>query len=347
MGEHKGWRLTEDKRTGRWRGLVLIPGTGGYRSKTFASQAEARKWARDQAAVAVVGGPSALEVTGRALASAMIPTYLAGLEARGRSASHLRNVRRSLEGAMAVAPDLAAAGAGAAIERWLEGMPSSPATRNRVLTEVRALCHWAMRRDLLVKDPTRAIDRASVPEYLRPQFTVEEVRRLLAVRHRYSRHFALMTLAGLRSGEAGGIRWRDVDRAGGILLVRLHGHRVKRNKERIVPLPQSLALQLGPAGAPDDPVAEPMTDTVARRAWVHLLTLAGVEVQDRSPHSCRHTYAGLMTATGVPGLLLSAYLGHSSADTTMVYTKLAARYAQDPEVRGWGRGELFHGGLER
>lgn len=45
-----------------------------------------------------------------------------------------------------------------------------------------------------------------------------------------------------------------------------------------------------------------------------------------------------MTATGVPGALLGAYLGHSSADTTAIYTKLASRYAQ--AVGGWARGEF-------
>lgn len=66
--------------------------------------------------------------------------------------------------------------------------------------------------------------------------------------------------------------------------------------------------------------------------------MSDIYVGRRTPHSCRHTYAGLMTATGVPGALLGAYLGHSSADTTAIYTKLAGRYAQ--AVGAWGRGEF-------
>jgi len=343
MGEHKGWRVREEPKVGTWRGLVRHK--GGYKSKSFPTAAEARKWAKEQASLVAIGRPSVALEAGRALVSALRVDYLQGLVARGRSPSHLRNVTRTIDRLGEVAPDLAADTAGRAIERWLDGMKVSPATRNRSLVEVRAFCRWAIRRDLLAKDPTRAIERASVPDYLRPQFTVAEIRAILATDHRFRLHFALMTLAGLRSGEAAGLRWSDVDRASGILLVRLHGHRVKRNKERIVPLLPTLAALLGEARGPDARVAPVLSEPAARKAWVSLLKAAGVAKGGRSPHACRHTYAGLMTATGLPGPLLGAYLGHSAAETTMLYTKLAARYAQDPEVRGWGRGLLFPGHL--
>jgi len=102
-----------------------------------------------------------------------------------------------------------------------------------------------------------------------------------------------------------------------------------------VPLQPELAGVIGRAGAPGDLVA-PVDARVDSRRFARFLARCGIPAAGRTPHSCRHTYAGLMTATGVPGALLGAYLGHSSADTTAIYTKLAGRYAQ--AVGAWQRG---------
>jgi integrase len=57
----------------------------------------------------------------------------------------------------------------------------------------------------------------------------------------------------------------------------------------------------------------------------------------RSPHALRHTYAGVMTATGVPSLALMAWMGHSSTATPAISAALATRYQE--AVAGWPRGQ--------
>ena len=115
------------------------------------------------------------------------------------------------------------------------------------------------------------------------------------------------------------------------------GGRVKRQRERLVPLQPELAAIL-------EPLKQDSGHLFTGKSWnptrgfQAFLGRAGVTVAGRSPHSLRHTYAGIMTATGLPGPLLSAYLGHTSAATTMQYTKLAARYVA--AVTGWSRGEM-------
>lgn len=69
----------------------------------------------------------------------------------------------------------------------------------------------------------------------------------------------------------------------------------------------------------------------------YFLKRVGLPIAGRSPHSLRHSYAGLMTATGMPSQLLRAYLGHSSEQTTSGYTKLATRYVN--AVTTWERGQ--------
>lgn len=345
MSDHKGWIVRPDKRRGTWRGEVRVGGK--YRSKSFPTAAAARAWAQVQAAGVVSGAPSAALVgPQRVLLVELARDYCASLDARRRSPSHLRNVRGTLAELALVVPDLAADSAPRAIERWIDqvDVPAAdqvgPATRNRRRAEVRALCAWALRRDLIAKDPTRAIERAQVPDTMRPQFAIDELRALLAlptpdpVMHR---RVALLAYLGLRADEAAALTWADIDLHGRIVMIRMHaGHRLKRERERIVPLPDELAALLTPSGPGGQAVA-PLSDSNPRRQWPAYLRACGVELRKRSQHSLRHSYAGVMTATGVPGPLLSAYLGHSSAATTMIYTRLAARYVQ--AVAGWRRGD--------
>jgi integrase len=198
-----------------------------------------------------------------------------------------------------------------------------------------------MRRDLLVRDPTRAIERAAEADPLRSQFGLEELTRLMAWPSPdpvARRRLALCLYAGLRADEAAALTWADVDQVGGVLLIRIHaGHRLKRGRERIVPIQPELTPMLGDPGQQSAAVA-PGHPGNFRRAWPAVLGRCGVGVNGRSLHSLRHAYAGLMTACGVPGPLLSAYLGHTSAATTMIYTRLAARYVG--AVAAWPRGRL-------
>lgn len=348
MGEHKGWRVREDPRTGRWVGQVRRP--GGYRSRTFDTSAQARAWAKGEAALAVTGRPSAVLTTGGCLVSVARKDYLADLLARRRSPSHIRNVERTLTALQAAAPDLAAHDAGMRIERWLNAWQGAPAGRNKALVEVRGLVHWLQRRDRLDKDPTRAIERAAVDERLRPQLTIAELRRCLFHTHwdcprgdgpkadPYHLLFAVLAYTGMRFQEGAMLRWQDIDWAAGIVTVSLDtGAAVKRRRERIVPLQPELRMLLDAWRRREGRLFQGREHNPSR-GFRAFLERAGVTPAGRSAHSLRHSFAGLLTATGVPTALVGAYLGHTSAATTMLYTKLAARYAM--EVAGWPRGEL-------
>ena len=341
MGEHKGYRIRTDA-SGKTRAEVWNPETQRYRSRSFKDPKEARAWAKSQAAGVLVGRPEPEMATAAQGTKDLAQAYTDNLAARGRSPSHLRNVKRTLAAVTKVVPQLTVKGSGLAIERLLDGAKVSPTSRNRMLVEIRAFCRWCMRRDLLPADPTKAIERATVGRYLRPQFTVAELVRLLSLPTpdpAWHRRFALLVYAGLRADEADALTWADTDLAGKVLLVRHHaGHRLKRGRERIVPLQPELSAILGEPG-PLSTQTAPIPDSNDRRGQAKFLELHGVPVAGRSPHSCRHTYAGLMTATGVPGGLLGAYLGHSSAATTQIYTQLSALFVAS--VDGWKRGEFI------
>jgi integrase len=209
-----------------------------------------------------------------------------------------------------------------------------------MLVEVRALCGWALKRDLIEKDPTRAIERATQPDKLKAQFTVAELVHLLALPTpdpAWRKRFALMLYAGLRDDEAAALTWSDVDVSGRVIKIRKHvGHRLKRGKERIVELQRELAQILGESGS--GKVAPVIDQHNARRGCDGFLADCGIPKAGRSPHSCRHTYAALMTATGVAGFMLADLMGHSSQATTAGYARLARQHSR--AVEGWQRGEF-------
>ena len=349
MGKHVGWKVVPDQ--GTYRGKVLLP-NGKYRSKRFTNARDARAWAVATADDLRRRGPLTGPAAG--LTEDLARDYLDELASLGRAASTLTDLRVIFGGLAREVPRLDAPSARADLSRWIGAIESSgagrggrkvvvgPARRNKYLVCVRALCRWAVLQERLATDPSDRLRMASVDSKIKPQFSIDELRLLLDAPDGPSRRWvALMVYLGLRSDEARCLRWQDLDWQGRVALVSLQsGAQVKRRRERMVPIPAELAELLRPlAGAPGAAVAGLGRGNI-QRTWDDYLAARKLVKGGRTAHSCRHTYAGLLTATGVPTALVGAYLGHTSAQTTLGYTALAARYAQDERVRALGRGEL-------
>lgn len=355
MGEHKGWFVRPYAGT---RARAWVWQGAGYRTKTFGREAEAKAWAREEHAKVLLGlaaADAAAAGEGSPSRTAVLAKgYLQELADLGRTAAHREDVQHILASLARVVPDLGQASAHATIEGWLRSLkapsrrpggpprPMSARRRNKYLYTVRGACRWAMAapRRYLREDPTASLRFAQVSERIKPQFGVGELRDILAQQDNPAWRWALLMIyAGLRSDEAAHLRWCDVDWEGRVLSVVLaSGARIKRQRERLVPLQDELAAFLLPLrGAPDRRVASIGAGNL-RRSFLSLMAAAGVPVAGRSPHSWRHTWAGMMTATGVPTALVGTYLGHSNAQTTLGYTQLATRYVEP--AAAWRRGEL-------
>jgi integrase len=369
VGEHRGWRVVV-KGPGVW--LAVWREDGQDRTRQFSKRRGqtrdlAEAFARQRAAEVLLGIREAVIAGGVPLAARaavtaeLVADYLEVLRGRRLAISTIKYLEWMFGVFAAAVPDLHAPGARKRLREWLDSLKNqrtgkliSPATRNKFLVMIRALCQWAVKQQRLSSDLTEGIEAARLDDRLKPQFTIPELRTCLQRRtfkagrkprkgkappdDLYYLLFAVLCYAGLRYQEACFLRWEDIDFSAGIILVRLDsGAAIKRNRERIVPLQAELRTLLEPhqkknghlfAGWRSNP----------RRDFRAFCERAGVDPGKRTPHSLRHSYAGLMTATGVPGPLLGAYLGHTNAATTMIYTKLAARYAQ--VVGDWKRGEF-------
>jgi integrase len=188
---------------------------------------------------------------------------------------------------------------------------------------------------------------------------IEDVKRLLETyKGTYmSARLHIALLAGLRQGEALGLRWQDVDFETGLLEVRnqvqkidgklqLTGLKTDRSRRCVAltsgsleslshhrDLVENMKRACGSNWQENDFVF-PHLDGTAHPAtldyndWKRCLRLCGIKT--RRLHDARHTAATLMYAQGVGIEVISRALGHSSsAITSKLYVHSAIKPLQD------------------
>lgn len=198
--------------------------------------------------------------------------------------------------------------------------------------------HHVVGRDWKLFDLVRCPDRQKLPAVL----TREEVQRVLgAVREaRFAMLLRLIYGCGLRIGEAVKLEVRDIQRDGTVLFIR----EAKGGKDRFVPLPAGLLVELrhwwkehrhprllfpavgrGWREHGGQPLRdEPMSVGSIQHCFRLALASAGFPRGAATVHTLRHSYATHLLEAGVSLRQIGAYLGHSSLDTTVVYTHLTA-----------------------
>jgi integrase len=208
------------------------------------------------------------------------------------------------------------------------------------LTMVRAACRWAARSDvgILARNPLAgATVTLPVTEKKRKSVPTEGYKRLLEVSKGTDAHLLWLLLgsSGMRQGEATALTWGDVDlNAGKISITKINApeksgtvvKRVKAGSARVVPISGKVKAQLAKrrlevGGSdtefifPSSRAPGPIRSTAIHKWWVRDMELAGLE--GYQIHSLRHTAATLMLEAGVPVIVVSKILGHSTPSTTI------------------------------
>lgn len=209
------------------------------------------------------------------------------------------------------------------------------ASVNRKIACLRSYYKFLLRQGTIAKNPTTKVTLLKTPKRL-PHFVKEgDMVSLLdhqpleetheALRERVILEFLYGT--GMRLSELIGLRDTHINLREG--TVKVLG---KRNKERIVPFPDSLCdLIKKYRGARDRDIEKKshgqllVTDTgdPLYPMWVQRLVkkkLAGAGVEKKSPHVLRHTYATHLLNKGAEINAVKDLLGHSSLAATQVYT---------------------------
>lgn len=137
-----------------------------------------------------------------------------------------------------------------------------------------------------------------------------------------------LALSGLRTGEAGNLRWKDVDLDRGTMT--FHEHKTSKAKgAKVLPLNAPLRAILSrragdrlgklvfPGLVQDRPIQG------LRNMWLRILAVEGCELGDATPHDLRRTFMSITVELGYPPAIGDTLLGHSLGVIRDAYTALS------------------------
>lgn len=131
------------------------------------------------------------------------------------------------------------------IADWLHGLDLSPQTVNNYRAVIAAFFGYAVRRELVEKNPVMAIEKIRVIDTAPEIFTPEQLAQLLnAAPAELLPALAIQAFAGLRTAELLRLEWREVDQTRGFITV--SAKKAKTAKRRLIPLASNLAEWLRP-----------------------------------------------------------------------------------------------------
>lgn len=230
-----------------------------------------------------------------------------------------------------------------ALRRWLAdalAAGKSRATLARRTAAARAFSSWAYRQGHIESDAAARLKAPKVnrplPNVVRGERAAELVEAApggadTAERLRDRAMLELLYATGIRVGELTGLDIGDVDLARGLAQVTGKG-----NKQRVVPFGREASaavsewLEFGRAELAGDTRAMfvgtrggRIDQRQVRRIADRAGQLAGVE--HVSPHTLRHTAATHMLEGGADLRVVQEMLGHTSLQTTQIYTHVSAQ----------------------
>lgn len=204
----------------------------------------------------------------------------------------------------------------------------------RKIASLRSFFKFLRRRDVIASNPALTLIspklERKLPLYLEEAATEEMLSlpdRSTADGRRDAAILELFYSTGMRLGELVGLNIRDVDFAGGTVKVRGKGR-----KERILPLggkaSSALKLYLSTrtveSNAPlfcrsSGKRTYPMAVTRLVKQYIRQVS----EIEKKSPHVIRHSFATHMLNRGADLRAVKELLGHESLSTTQVYTHVS------------------------
>lgn len=204
------------------------------------------------------------------------------------------------------------------VKKTFYGKHYTNKTINRYLSCMSKALRWAHKHDLIAGMPQipRQKELEGRIAYLReheiPKF-VEWIRD----NERPTTALCLETLmiTGMRVGELLSLDPEQVeeDHEGNFFII-LESDKTKTKRSRVMPIPEDLATPL------IQMLHEKLPNYELLRQACHRASLA-LKLHDMiTPHILRHTCATILTAQGVPSLVVADLLGHSNLSTTRRYT---------------------------
>lgn len=244
-------------------------------------------------------------------------------------------------------------------QQWLQatplrstGKPPAPTTVARRLAVVSALYRWAIRREVLHRNPVDFVDRPEIdPDHSDTSgLTEDEARRLIRaafgmvasasgadvrrVADRDSVMVAVLLVTGLRCSEICGAQVDGLGYDSGYRVLSVTRKGGKRGKVPLGAAAELVDRRL--SGVTSGPLFTTRSGQPVTRQWVfravrRVAVAAAIPDPGRvTPHALRHTFATLALDRQTPLNVLQASLGHADPRTTMRYDRNRNRLDQSP-----------------
>lgn len=227
------------------------------------------------------------------------------------------------------------------VQVWVMELAQSklaPRTVQHILKVFRRVLDAAVRMGVITSNPTDGVVAPRVDEEEMRFLNTEEVNALTgAMRDRYRAFVPLCAYAGLRIGEAFGLRWKRVNLFTGTVEVAEIATEVKgrlvmgspktKAGRRTVSIPRSVVHALsdhqtanGRPASPDAFVFGDGDEAVRTRSfrrwwWAPAVTAAGLD--PLRPHDLRHTAVAMWIAAGASPKEVAVRAGHTSVSFTL------------------------------
>lgn len=226
-------------------------------------------------------------------------------------------------------------------------------TLNNYISNLREALDLAVRDKLISENPVVDVPRASYQPPIADPFSMEELERILASTHKHypgqiENLFGFKFFSGVRTSEAAGLRWPDVDLVAGEVLVHeavVEGDRkdsTKTSTSRVLKLNDRALAYLKDQRQHSQAAAgcvflDPRYQTpwesssvLTQAFWTPALRRAGVRY--RRPYNTRHSYATMMLMAGRTPAWCAKQLGHSVELFLRTYARWIDGDQDDREV---------------
>jgi len=215
------------------------------------------------------------------------------------------------------------------IEDWLHGLELSPQTINNFRAIIGAFFEYAVRRELVEKNPVTAIDKIKVVDAAPEIFTPEQLARLLnAAPAELLPAIAIQAFSGLRTAELLRLVWGEVDQTRGFITV--SAKKAKTAKRRLIPIAPNLAEWLRPYAS----MTGPLWEKGFRAYHVAIRNLAAETGLARWPNNgLRHSFASYHLAKHQSAPQLALEMGHSTP--RMVFDNYREVVAPEEAEKYW------------
>jgi integrase len=338
-----------------WEASVYLAREGRKLRRTFAREAEAKTWRADALAAANARSlrtPS--QITVEQAAWLWLEAARTGA-VRDRSGHHykpgtLREYARALS--LRVLPEfggvrlseLTRADLQDFVDRLL-GRKLAASTIRNTMNPLQAIYRHAVRRELVIVNPTREVDLPAARGRRERIATASQAAHLIAAAPESDRAiWATAFYAGLRRGELQALRSSDIDLGRSEITVerswdQYEGPIAPKSKAgvRTVPILAVLRDHLDPRALgtgtdlafgrrPDEPFSPKAIADPAKRTWaaVNEREREKAAREGRDPdllpsltfHECRHTFASLLIDAGVNPKAIQEFMGHATIEET-------------------------------